>query len=249
VTARCLIVDDEAPARAELRYLLTQFDQVQVVGEATNAEEALTLLRSLSYDLVLLDIRMPGGTGLEVAAALRDSPDPPKIIFTTAYPDHAVEAFDLEAVDYLVKPFDAERLGRALDRALSVQPDDAEHAPESTTAGRHADPLGRIPVQHGDRTVLVDESSIVYATAARGYSYLQLASERVLVTFSLNELERRLGRYFFRAHRSHLVNLDQVRELIPDFKGSLVLVMNDERRSRVEVSRRKTRELRRLLGM
>jgi DNA-binding LytR/AlgR family response regulator len=95
----------------------------------------------------------------------------------------------------------------------------------------------------------VDESSIVYATAARGYSYLQLASERVLVTFSLNELERRLGRYFFRAHRSHLVNLDQVRELIPDFKGSLVLVMNDERRSRVEVSRRKTRELRRLLGM
>ncbi|WP_166353726.1 LytR/AlgR family response regulator transcription factor [Phytoactinopolyspora limicola] len=248
--ARCLIVDDEAPARAELRYLLTQFDHVQVVGEATNAEEALTLLRSISYDVVLLDIRLPGGTGLEVAETLRAAPSPPKVIFTTAYPDYAVEAFDLEAADYLVKPFDAERLGRALDRALSAGPDD-EALPAAPTPPepRTSDPLGRIPVQQGDRTVLVDEATIIYATAARGYSYLQLATDRVLVSFSLNELERRLGRYFFRAHRSHLVNLDHVRELIPDFKGALVLVMDDHRRSRVEVSRRKTRELRRLLGM
>lgn len=248
MTARCLIVDDEAPARAELRYLLTQFDHVQVVGEATNAEEALTLLRSLTYDVVLLDIRMPGGTGLEVAAALSAGPHPPKVIFTTAYPDHAVEAFDLEAADYLVKPFDAERLGRALDRALSAAPDDGE-GPEVRPTGKAPDPLGRIPVQQGERTVLVDESSVIYATAARGYSYLQLAAERVLVSFSLNELEHRLSGHFFRAHRSHLVNLDHVRELIPDFKGALVLVMDDHRRSRVEVSRRKTRELRRLLGM
>lgn len=246
--ARCLIVDDEAPARAELRYLLTQFDHVQVVGEATNAEEALTLLRSLTYDVVLLDIRLPGGTGLDVAATLRESPNPPKVIFTTAYPDHAVEAFDLEAIDYLVKPFDADRLGRALDRALSApseEPDQAVARPTSRTS----ESLGRIPVQQGERTVLVDETSIIYATAARGYSYLQLATERVLVSFSLNDLERRLGGHFFRAHRSHLVNLDHVRELIPDFKGALVLVMDDHRRSRVEVSRRKTRELRQLLGM
>lgn len=248
MTARCLIVDDEAPARAELRYLLTQFDHVQVVGEATNAEEALTLLRSLTYDVVLLDIRMPGGTGLEVAAALSAGPHPPKVIFTTAYPDHAVEAFDLEAADYLVKPFDAERLGRALDRALSAAPDDGDSL-ELRATGKAPDPLGRIPVQQGERTVLVDESAVIYATAARGYSYLQLAAERVLVSFSLNELEHRLSGHFFRAHRSHLVNLDHVRELIPDFKGALVLVMDDHRRSRVEVSRRKTRELRRLLGM
>jgi DNA-binding LytR/AlgR family response regulator len=115
--ARALIVDDEAPARAELRYLLDEFEHVQVVGEATNVEEALVLLRSLTYDVVLLDIRMPGGTGLDIAAALRELPHRPKVIFTTAYPDHAVEAFDLEAADYLVKPFDADRLRRALDRA------------------------------------------------------------------------------------------------------------------------------------
>lgn len=242
--ARALIVDDEAPARAELRYLLQEFDHVQVVGEATNGEEALLLLRSLSYDLVLLDIRMPGGTGLEVAAALREQPHPPKVIFTTAYPDHAVEAFDLEAVDYLVKPFDADRLGRALDRALSNAVDDAPLPPSPGT-----EPLVRIPVQRDGRTVLVDRTAIVYASAVRGYSYLKLADERLLVSLSLNELERRLRGHFFRTHRSYLVNLDHVRELVPDFKGALVLVMNDRQRSRVEVSRRQARELRRRLGM
>lgn len=251
--ARCLIVDDEAPARAELRYLLSGFDTVQVVGEATNAEEALVLLRSLAYDVVLLDIRMPGGTGIEVAKALRAAPNAPKVIFTTAYPDYAAEAFDLDAADYLVKPFDAERLGRALDRALAPSmPDDADEDEAPVPAPRLApepDPLGRIPVQQGDRTVLVDASSIIYASAARGYSYLQLAAERVLVSFSLNELERRLGGHFFRTHRSYLVNLNHVRELMPDFKGALVLVMDDQRRSRVEVSRRHARELRRLLGL
>lgn len=250
VRARCLIVDDEAPARAELRYLLSSFDDVQVVGEATNAEEALVLLRSLDYDLVLLDIRMPGGTGLEVAEALRSGPNPPKVIFTTAYPDYAVEAFDLDAADYLVKPFDADRLGRALQRALSggAADDDDPDLPSFPRVPA-AEPLGRIPVLQGERTVLVDESAIIYASAARGYSYLQLAGERVLASFTLNELERRLGGHFFRTHRSYLVNLDHVRELRPDFKGALVLVMDDHRRSRVEVSRRHARELRRLLGM
>ncbi|SFB43055.1 two component transcriptional regulator, LytTR family [Amycolatopsis marina] len=246
--AHCLIVDDEAPAREELRYLLGTFDHVQVVGEATNGEEALVLLRSLDYDLVLLDIKMPGGTGLEVAKAVRDSPHAPKVIFTTAYPDYAVDAFDVDAVDYLVKPFDAERLGRALDRALSGGADE-EAEPSPRPRAPVPDPLGRIPVQQGDRTVLVDESAILYASAARGYSYLQLAGERVLVSLSLNELERRLGGHFFRTHRSYLVNLNHVRELRPDFNGALVLVMDDRRRSRVEVSRRHARELRRLLGL
>ena len=164
---------------------------------------------------------MPGGSGLEVAAALRRQPDPPKVIFTTAYPDHAVDAFDLAAADYLLKPFDADRLRRALERAL--RPDDgtpagatpasAGSAPPSDGASPGAvapaagagsagtadsaprgdvEPLVRIPVQKDGRTVLVDGGSIVYASAARGYSYLKLAEERLLVTMSLNELERRL---------------------------------------------------------
>ncbi|MEG3615532.1 LytTR family DNA-binding domain-containing protein [Isoptericola haloaureus] len=274
---KALIVDDEAPARAELRYLLEEVGQVQVVGEATNGEEALLLLDSLDYDLVLLDVRMPGGSGLEVAAALRDRPRPPKVIFTTAFPDHAVDAFDLAAVDYLLKPFDAERLQRALERALRsdgagageqaaervADEDSATSPPPSgprpSSSGQassgqpswpdDAETLVRIPVQRDGRTVLVDGDSIVYASAARGYSYLKLADERLLVTMSLNELERRLRGHFFRAHRSYLVNLDHVRELVPDFQGSLVVVMDDRQRSRVEVSRRHARELRRRFGM
>jgi two-component system LytT family response regulator len=246
--ARALIVDDEAPSRAELRYLLEGFDRIQVVGEATNGEEALVLLRSLAYDVVLLDIRMPGGTGLEVAAALGALTHPPRVIFTTAYPDHAVEAFDLEAADYLVKPFDADRLGRALERALSTAVDDAEPALPAVPAPQPQQD-GRIPVQRDGRTVLIDQMAIIYASAVRGYSYLKLADERLLVTFSLNELERRLPGHFFRTHRSYLVNLSHVRELVPDFKGSLVLVMNDRQRSRVEVARRQTRALRRRLGV
>ncbi|QBI54933.1 LytR/AlgR family response regulator transcription factor [Streptomonospora litoralis] len=248
--ARCLIVDDEAPARADLRYLMSRFDHVQVVGEASNAEEALLLLDSLDYDLVLMDIRMPGGTGLDVARKLREAAHPPRIIFTTAFPDYAVEAFDLDAADYLVKPFDAERLERALDRALAARPEEGEPQPEPPRRSDGADSPHRIPVHKGDRTVLLNESSIIYAGAARGYSYLQLADERVLVNFSLNELERRLrGAHFFRAHRSYLVNLDYVRELAPDFRGTLMLLMDDPRKSRVEVSRRQARELRRVLGL
>jgi DNA-binding LytR/AlgR family response regulator len=207
------------------------------------------LLRSLPYDLVLLDIRMPGGTGLEVAAALRELPNPPKVIFTTAYPDHAVDAFDLAAVDYLVKPFDAERLGRALDRALNGTVDGANLEPPVQVMPPGTEPLARIPVQHDGRTVLVDPASIVYASAVRGYSYLQLADDRLLVSLSLNELERRLHGRFFRTHRSHLVNLDHVRELVPDFKGAFVLVMDNRQRGRVEVSRRHARELRRRFGI
>ncbi|MFD1719562.1 LytR/AlgR family response regulator transcription factor [Georgenia deserti] len=249
---RALIVDDEAPAREELRYLLEEVGQVQVVGEATNGEEALLLLRSLDYDLVLLDVRMPGGSGLDVAAALQEHPHRPKVIFTTAYPDHAVEAFDLSAADYLVKPFDADRLRRALDRALTGGAERAEageRAPEARAGVSEVEPLVRIPVQKDGRTVLVDGASIVYAAADRGYTSLKLADERLLVSFSLNELERRLRGHFFRTHRAYLVNLDHVREMVPDFRGALVLVMNDRQRSRVEVSRRHARELRRRFGM
>jgi len=246
--ARCLIVDDEAPARAELRYLLESFPDVQVVGEATNADEAAVLLDSLHYDVVMLDIRMPGGTGLELAARLRAQEHPPAIVFTTAYPDHAVEAFDLAAVDYLVKPFDEERLRRALERALrpfGADDDDlpADDVPTGSTV------TARIPVQQAGRTVLVEPDAIYYASASRGYSYLKLDDDRVLTTYTLADLERRLTDEFFRCHRSHLVNLRHVRELVSDFQGGLMLIMDDPEHSRVEVSRRQAAALRRALGV
>lgn len=156
------------------------------------------------------------------------------MIFTTAYPDHAVEAFDLAAADYVLKPVRADRLRQAVDRALAgraeERTDESTEGPAPTgseqsraePAGRTAD-LGRIPVQKDGRTVLVEGDAIVYAAAARGYSSLKLAETEVLVSSSLNELERRLPGHFVRVHRAHLVNLRCVRELITDVRGTLVL--------------------------
>lgn len=254
VPARCLIVDDESPARDEMRYLLKDMHDVVVVGEATTAEEALVLIESVAYDIVFLDVRMPGMGGLELARTLDQRRDKPAIIFITAFADHAVEAFDLEATDYLIKPFDPTRLRRALDRALeqraSARPETSDEPPDQPAPDPAPTPaIGRIPVHRGGRVILVEEGRIAYAEAARGYAHLKLADERVLVSFTLNDLEDRLSQEFVRTHRSFLVNLRHVREVIPEVGGMLTLVMADRDRSRVPVSRRHASGVRRRLGM
>ena len=252
--ARCLLVDDESPARDELRFLLSEVPGVVVVGEAATAEEAQALLDSIEYDVVFLDVRMPGMGGLELARALRGRPRSPAVIFTTAYPEHAVTAFELEAVDYLVKPFDGERLHRALERALGNRPaepardetlGDARDAATPTTGREPA--AARIPVHKGDRVILVDERQVLFAHARRGYAELRTADATLLASFTLQDLERRLSRDFCRTHRSYLVNLRHVREVLPSVGGALELVMAD--RSRVPVSRRQAADVRRRLGM
>lgn len=258
--ARVLIVDDESPAREELRFLLSEIEGVAVVGSATTAEEAQALIDSIEYDVVLLDVRMPGIGGLELAARLRGRDPRPAVIFTTAYAAHAVEAFDLEAVDYLVKPFDGQRLRRALDRALEARPSrrapthaEGESAPAPSLQDgedtRRAEVPGRIPVHKGDRVILVGERQVIYARAVRGYAQLKVADERLLASFSLNDLEERLSSDFARTHRSYLVNLRYVREVVSSVGGALELVMADQGRSRVPVARRQAAEVRRRLGM
>jgi DNA-binding LytR/AlgR family response regulator len=262
VPARCLIVDDESPAREELRHLLGGFDDVVVVGEATTAEEAQVLIASVDYDLVLLDIRMPGMGGLDLALALADTPSPPAVVFTTAYADHAVEAFDLEAADYLVKPFDAERLRRAVDRALEQRAEQQREAatdPVSRAPTGGGDAVPRVPVHKGGRILLVDGPRIAFAEAARGYAYLklvtpnvgqvQLADDRLLTSYTLHDLEERFSAVLVRTHRSFLVNLRHVREVVPQVGGTLSLVMADRDRTQVPVARREAPELRRRLGV
>lgn len=248
--ARCLIVDDESPARDELRFLLDSIDGVVVVGEATTAEEAQVLLTSLDYDLVLLDVHMPGMGGLELARLLQQEDRRPAVIFVTAYADHAVEAFDLEASDYLVKPISQERLHRAIHRALEARgPSPSRESPVTPPPDTATRVPARIPVHRGDRVILVEEQRIAFVEAARGYAYLKLADERLLASFTLSDLEERLSPSFVRTHRSYLVNLRHVREVVPEVGGTLTLVMADRDRSRVPVSRRSAADVRRRLGV
>lgn len=264
--ARALIVDDESPAREELRHLLTRFDDVVVVGEATTAEEAEVLIGSVAYDLVFLDIRMPGRGGVALAQQLARRSDGPAVVFTTAFTEHAVEAFELGATDYLVKPFDAQRLRRAVDRALGSEAAGAPRAGEDAEVRRAVtrepgtrEAAVRIPVHREERIILVEEARIAFAEAARGYTHLTLVAlpaghplagaDRLLTSYTLIDLAERLPDHFVRTHRSFLVNLRLVREVVPQVGGGLILVMGDRQRTQIPVARRQVAEVRERLGV
>lgn len=246
---RCLIVDDEAPARDELRYLLDGMTGVQVIGAAATAEEAEMLLDAVDYDVVFLDIRMPGSSGLDLAARMDDGPNRPEIVFTTAYPDHAVDAFELSAADYLLKPFDDERLAQALARVSARRSDGPTEGRAVPAPEEPSGPARRLTVRNGDRTMFISEDDVVAVSAARGYCYLTLSNERVLASYNLAELEDRLSAKFIRPHRSHLVNLERVAEIRSDYRGGLTMIMDDAASTVVPISRRMGPEVRKQLGL
>lgn len=238
MTVKALVVDDEAPARSELRFLLSEAGGVEVIGEASNAAEALQLIRAIPYDVVFLDVEMPGLSGLRLAEVLTELERPPAIIFVTAYSEHAVKAFEVEAADYLVKPVEVGRLRRAIERL----------APPLPVAG--AARVERVPVEKAGKKLLLSVEEIFYVMAKDDYSYLFTDGERYLSTMSLADLERKLEpRGFFRVHRRFVVNLDKVKEVVPMYGGTLLLTMKDKVASQVPVSRRRVPSLKKALGL
>ena len=234
---RALIVDDEAPARSELRYLLDQHENVEVVGEAAGAAEALALAKAVHYDVVFLDVQMPGLTGLEAAPLVREQREPPAVVFVTAHPEYAVDAFAVEAFDYLLKPVDPERLARVLERL-------AERAPPQ------APPVEKIPVVAGGRTELVDYEAIHYVQADGDYSRVHTYDRSYLCTASLGELEEKLpGNRFARIHRSHLVNLAKVAAVKRAGPDRIRLALADAEKTELDVARRQSRQLRERLRL
>jgi DNA-binding LytR/AlgR family response regulator len=231
---KVLVVDDEPLARERLSRLLERIDGVTMVGEAENARSALARIATLLPDVVLLDIEMPGMNGLELAA----TPGIPPIVFTTAHVQHAADAFDLDAVDFLPKPVRAERLERALERArrrvASGEPAPAR-APAKTLAVHEAGTIR-----------FVDPARVVVFRARDKYTEFVLDGKELLVRESLDALESRLGPAFVRAHRSALVRSDAVRELAQS-KDGLVARLADG--TEVEVSRRAAPDVRRALGV
>ena len=200
---RILIVDDEAPARSRLRELLQDCaarQPLELVGEAANGNEALELLARNPADVVLLDIRMPGMDGIEAAQHMQRLPHPPAIVFTTAYDNYAIQAFEVNAIDYLLKPVRAERLLAALLKAKAL-------AAGSVEALRGLAPQGRmhLSVYERSRVVLVPVEKIVYLRAELKYVTVRTAEREYLVEESLSHLEQEFGQRFVRIHRNCLV--------------------------------------------
>jgi len=244
---RALVVDDEKLARDRLIGFLGKVPGVEVVGQATNGVEAVESIAREKPDLVFLDVQMPGMDGFEVLKAIA-SPAP-HIVFATAFDDYAIRAFEVEAVDYLLKPFARGRVEEAVGRVrarLERGNDglDVEAVLKRLEEGRK-EYLRQIPVQAGKRILLVSIDEVHWFGVEYRLVYAHTAERAYMTNFTLRELEERLDpELFFRAHKASLVNMRQVKEIVPWFGGRYKLVMRDQAASEVPVSRAQARALR-----
>jgi two-component system LytT family response regulator len=246
---RALIVDDERLARSELRRLLSQHPEVEIVGEAQNAKEARRAIDDLEPDLLFLDVQMPGESGFELLASLEAVP---LVVFTTAYEEYAVRAFEVSALDYLVKPIDPKRLADTVERLVAAwRAGSASSLPGESGTGRAHAPLSphhRVFVTEGERSWLVELGTIRLFESEGNYTRVFFGKEKPLIARSLNQLEARLdARVFFRANRSQIVNLKAVRGIHPWFGGRLMAEL--ESGQEVTLSRRRARAFRELMSV
>ena len=240
---RVVVVDDEELARARIKGLLGAFDDLECVGEAENGLQAVERIRELGPDLVFLDIQMPGMDGFEVLAALEDVP---LVIFATAYDEYALKAFEVNSIDYLLKPIEKERLASAVARARGLLAGGELGREIERIAGLvRTRGVDRLPVQRGKKIVLVDHANIVWIEASEGLVFVHTADQRFLANITMAELEARLDpTTFFRTHRSSIVNLNHVVEIVPWFGGKYKVVVGDSGRSEVVLSRARAKALR-----
>ena len=259
---RVVVVDDEQLAREELCYQLEQLAGIEIVAQASNGIEAIGAVERHEPDLVFLDIQMPGLGGFEVARRLLEHEDEaPALVFVTAFDQHAIQAFEVNAVDYLLKPVESGRLEQALQRARRRV--DAERSGPSAAptndqleqivkmmAGRQTR-RDQVAIRVGDRFVLVQADEIIYASLAD--ESINIVTGQVAGTSNyrtLDELQARLDPdVFWRVHRSHLVNINKIKEIVPWFSRNYILRMKDAKGSEIPVSRAQTKRLREYLKL
>lgn len=252
MTISVFIIDDEAPTRRELRYLLEQVGEVVILGEASNPSQGLQGIRETKPQLIFLDIQLPGLNGIELAQIIKELPDKPQIIFATAFEQFAVQAFNVEALDYILKPFTLERVTKSIHKACKAL---RSNAVEKTATGVHdvlpgpdKSDIKRVLVHKGDKMIPIAPESIVFIRATDREAEVHTAEGVFTSRNTLNALESVLEPYFFvRVHRNSLVNLNCIIEIIPWFSGSCKLVMNDRAGSEVLVSRYNAKDLKQRL--
>jgi DNA-binding LytR/AlgR family response regulator len=244
---RALIIDDEKLARDRLAGFLAQLDDVAVVGQAADGVEALGLIEAERPDLVFLDVQMPGMDGFEVLKALRTPR--PHVVFATAYDEYAIRAFEVGAVDYLLKPFARARVEEAVGRARARLGNERNEpdwdALLRRLEERHTVHVSQVPVHSGKRILIVPVADVLWFGVEYRLVYAHTHERAYMTNYTLRELEERLDpALFFRAHKSSLVNLRHVKEIVPWFGGRYKLVMRDGAGSEVALSRAQARELR-----
>ncbi len=253
---RCVIVEDEIPAAEELNYIISQHKGISVEGIAYDGKTGMELVKSKKPDAVFLDINMPVENGMEVAKNIKKFDQHVDIIFVTAYEEHAVKAFELNALDYVLKPFDEKRIAITIDRLMQKSDD------KNTEDGRISKDIlnelidkmdkekklvKKIPCERQGKIILVNVKDIYYCYIKDDKTYVKVKNDSYLVGYTLGQIEERTN--FFRSHRSFLVNIDNIRELYSWFNGTYKLVMDDEKKSEIPISRNNVKKLKSLLKM
>jgi DNA-binding LytR/AlgR family response regulator len=249
---RILIVDDEASARSRLRKLLSGLAGVEIAGEASDGLRAVAEVERLRPDLILLDVQMPGLTGFEVLRALPAGGPVPLVVFVTAYDEFALAAFEANAVGYLVKPVNRERLAAAVQRARTLCEAGGHAGQELARARKAADAaapaLRQVVARKRDRFVLIPVERILLVRVEDGLVKVRAGEAAYRTDYQLADLAARLpDPPFFRAHRTAVVNLDRVLEIAPYFNSTFLLVLDDGKRTEIQTSERQSRRLREML--
>ena len=257
---RILIADDEQPARSELSFQLEQLDDIEIVDEAADGLQAVSLAEALTPDVVLLDIQMPGLTGFEVARQLLKRSVPSHVVFVTAFDQYAIEAFEVSAVDYLLKPVEPARLAQMIQRVrrLVAERDTLDEPLANKQLERIVQYVAerqsrrtRLAIKVGERFLLVQAEDIVYASLAD--DVITIVTGSVVGTSNyrtLDELHSHLDpTVFWRVHRSHVVNINKIKEIVPWFSRNYILRMKDGKGTEIPVSRTQTKRLREYLSL
>jgi two-component system LytT family response regulator len=238
---KAIIIDDERPARAELKKLLQAYPEIEILDEAQNSKEAIEKIHEHNPDLIFLDIQMPGQNGFELLSELVSAP---KVIFTTAFDEYALKAFEVNALDYLLKPIDSKRLAEAIQK-LSAQFQSQVQQKENKTVLTENE---QFFVKDGDKCWFVKLSDVRLFESAGNYAKVYFDNYKPLILKSLNALEERLDEHhFFRVNRKHIVNLKWISKIEPYFNGGLLLELKNG--EKIEVSRRQSAKFKEMMSL
>ncbi|MDF2569767.1 MAG: lytR 1 [Sporomusa sp.] len=246
-TIKVMVVDDEEPARSELRYLLEQFEDVQIIGEFTNGEEASKAVISLSPHLIFIDIEMPGLNGIQTAERINAHNIIPLLVFATAHEEFAIKAFELNAVDYLLKPFSAKRVAKCIVKVRTLLTEAMPATPRKRDI--ESNHLHKLAIEHNGKAYIIDTSDIIAVYCTDGQLSIHTTEKCYCSNMPLQDLQSRLDeRLFFRTHRAYLVNIEKIREIIPWFNGTYNLILEGLDRE-IPVSRQQVSKLKKLFGL